>query len=211
MRAGQRFRPRSQPRNDRSPERTAEERGALQAKARGAAERARPRQRAAESPEQHGRFSARNRCERLRSERPQGAHQRHRGIDPRGECRARCRSSPQRMRKQARPESATPRRRPHGASRCAQIRHLGPRQQRAAAPEQTLDDRRGRPPHGSAAADIHPDSRDARAADQDTVRSRRRARRAARRGRRGASSRRRATSTTRSRGSLHKRRRFSCP
>ena len=53
------------------------------------------------------------------------------------------------------------------------------------APEQALDDRRGRPPHGSASADIHPDSRDARAADQDTFRSRRRARRAARRERRG--------------------------
>ena len=65
------------------------------------------------------------------------------------------------------------------ASRRAQVRHLGPRHQCAQAPEQARDDRRGRPPHGRASADVHADSRGARAADRHAVRARRCARSAA--------------------------------
>ena len=148
-----------------------------------AAERARPRECAAQSAEQHAGARARDRCERLGSDRPQG------DIDAiRRPSRGDTGVMPELAAadaKQARPESATPRRRHRGANRCAQVRPLGPRQRRPAAPEQALDDRRGRRPHGSASADIHRDSCDARAADQDAFRSRRRTRRAASRGRRG--------------------------
>ncbi len=150
---------------------------------RRAAERARARERAAQHAGHHGRLRARNRRERLRRERAQGAHQRDRGLDS---CRGARRDAGARRLGQ-RGGHAGGRRLPNSRVRGPRdvgrepIRHLGSHQQRAEAFEQARDDRRYRQAHGGAAENVRADSLGAREADQGACGSRRRASGAARR------------------------------